>query len=448
MAETKRNPVPWWFVGGLVLLALFVVRGHAADTNVRYVHLAMTGSITEMNVGWYTQDGTATSTVQFGTKAPFAANATGVANEWFSGYGFNHFVVLRDLAPATQYFYRCGDAAGGWSAVYTFTTPPDNTDTPFTIAIYGDMGIVNSQNTANGINKRAINNDIDWVFHVGDISYADDHVFEFQSTWNTWAAMMENTTALKPYMVMPGNHEYTSWDPFLFFETHNFVVYNHRFMMPGSSGEQKSMYYSFDYSNVHFISLSTETSYPDAPFGNDFGDQLSWLEADLIQANQNRHKRPWIIVGGHRPIYSSSAGYSDLDGNPTNNLIPLGGSNSATLQKTFEDLFQKYGVDAYFTGHVHSYERNYPAYKGKKVSDYTNPKAPVGIVVGNAGCIEGLTDMDPSRWNNPPPSWSAFRWGTGWGYGILAVNNLTLKWDFYDASTQSVIDTVTITKTL
>ena len=68
---------------------------------------------------------------------------------------------------------------------------------------------------------------------------------------------------------MSGNHEYTSWDPFLFFETHNFVVYNHRFMMPGStSGAQKSMYYSFDYSNVHFVSLSTETSYPDAPFGS------------------------------------------------------------------------------------------------------------------------------------------------------------------------------------
>ncbi len=51
---------------------------------------------------------------------------------------------------------------------------------------------------------------------------------------------------------------------------------------------------------------------------DDFGDQLSWLEADLAKANQNRHKRPWIIVGGHRPIYSSSQGYSDLEGNPTN----------------------------------------------------------------------------------------------------------------------------------
>jgi hypothetical protein len=378
------------------------------------------------------------------------ANATGVAKEWATGYGFNHFVVLRDLVPGTTYYYRCGDASGGWSEVYSFTTVPhDANKKPFTIAIYGDMGIVNSQNTSKGINSKALRDEFDWVFHVGDISYADDHVFEFQSTWNTWAEMMENTTARKPYMVLPGNHEYTSWDPLLFLETHNFVVYNHRFMMPGaSSGDRKNMYYSFDYSNVHFISISTETSYPDAPFGNDFGDQLAWLEADLIQANRNRKERPWIVVGGHRPIYSSSAGYSDLDGNPTNNWIPLGGSNSATLQKTFEELFQKYGVDAYFTGHVHSYERNYPAYKGQRVSGYTNPKAPVGIVVGNAGCVEGLTDLNPSHWNQPAPSWSAFRWGSGWGYGLLSVDNLTLTWNFYDASTQSVIDSVVITKTV
>jgi hypothetical protein len=35
-------------------------------------------------------------------------------------------------------------------------------------------------------------------------SYADDHVFDFQNTWNTWAGMMENTTSIKPYMVLPG----------------------------------------------------------------------------------------------------------------------------------------------------------------------------------------------------------------------------------------------------
>jgi hypothetical protein len=44
--------------------------------------------------------------VQFGTKPPFTGNATGVANEWFSGYGFNHFAVLRDLLPGTRYYYR------------------------------------------------------------------------------------------------------------------------------------------------------------------------------------------------------------------------------------------------------------------------------------------------------------------------------------------------------
>jgi hypothetical protein len=93
-------------------------------------------------------------------------------------------------------------------------------------------------------------------------SYADDHVFSFQSTWNTFSKNIEPISSTIPYMVLPGNHEYTSYDPFLYFETKNFVVYNHRFSMPKTGTNQsQSMYYSFDYSNVHFISYSTETSY-------------------------------------------------------------------------------------------------------------------------------------------------------------------------------------------
>jgi len=413
------------------------------DTNVRYVHLALTGSPTEMNVGWYTQSGTQTSTVEYNPEGGSTSVATGAAKEWLAGYGFNHFVTLTDLRPATVYTFRCGDAAGGWSALSTFTTAPGDTAKAFAVAIYGDMGIENSQQTADALNKRALNDQFDFVYHVGDISYADDHVFAFQNTWNTWFSMVENTTARKPYMVLPGNHEYTSWDPFLFLHTHNFVVYNSRFMMPGSaSAERKNMYYSFDYGNVHFISMSTETSFPEAPFGNDFGDQLAWLEADLIKANENRKTRPWIIVGGHRPIYCSTQGFSDENGNPTNNWIPLGGSNSKTLQTRFEDLFMKYKVDVIFTGHVHSYERNYPTYQSQILGDYSNPKAPIGIIVGNAGSIEGI---DSGKWVTPAPQWSAFRWRDGFGLGLLKVDQLTLKWEFYSAN-NSLVDSVTINK--
>jgi hypothetical protein len=42
--------------------------------------------------------------------------------------------------------------------------------------------------------------------------------------------------------------------------TNNFTAYNYRFRMPGpESGGFMNMWYSFNYGNVHFISVSTET---------------------------------------------------------------------------------------------------------------------------------------------------------------------------------------------
>lgn len=51
-----------------------------------------------------------------------------------------------------------------------------------------------------------------------------------------------------------------------------------------------------------------------------------------------------------------------------------------------EDLFYKYGVDMYFSGHVHSYERNYPVYQGNvDPNKYNNPKATTHLLIGGAG---------------------------------------------------------------
>ena len=55
--------------------------------------------------------------------------------------------------------------------------------------------------------------------------------------------------------------------------------------------------YSYDYGVVHFIMMSTE---------HDMGNgsrQYTWLENDL--KNVNRSKTPWLILGGHRPMYTS-----------------------------------------------------------------------------------------------------------------------------------------------
>ena len=55
--------------------------------------------------------------------------------------------------------------------------------------------------------------------------------------------------------------------------------------------------YSYDYGIVHFIMMSTEHDFRDG------SRQYKWLENDL--KNVDRKKTPWVVLGGHRPMYSS-----------------------------------------------------------------------------------------------------------------------------------------------
>ena len=56
---------------------------------------------------------------------------------------------------------------------------------------------------------------------------------------------------------------------------------------------------------------------------------------------------------------------------------------------SLEPVFMKYGVDLIIEAHEHSYERLWPVYKGNVYQEnYSNPKAPVHIVSGAAGCNE------------------------------------------------------------
>src|SRR3546814_2860613 len=74
------------------------------------------------------------------------------------------------------------------------------------------------------------------------------------------------------------------------------------------------------------------------------------LKADLEKANSERDVRPWIIVGGHRPIYSVD--------NCDQTGIPSG--TAAAIQAAVEGLFHDYKVDQFWDGHKHAYERHWP----------------------------------------------------------------------------------------
>ncbi|VDM70150.1 unnamed protein product [Strongylus vulgaris] len=87
-----------------------------------------------------------------------------------------------------------------------------------------------------------------------------------------------------------------------------------------------------------------------------------------------------------------------------------------------EPLYLQQSVDLSFWGHEHSYERFYPIADKQFWNDtaaYNNPKAPVYIISGSAGCHTPY-----AQFSNPPLPFSAARIND-YGYSILSVVNST-----------------------
>ncbi|XXQ31750.1 Purple acid phosphatase [Plasmodiophora brassicae] len=405
---------------------------------------------TAVSVSWTTWRGL-TSSALYNPVVVFG-NGTGRHDEKVAGTtrsyssDYHHDVVIAGLKPNGRYFYRCGDEGRGLSIEASFEMPPDG-NAPFTAVVVGDMGTDNSQSTLKRMLERRDSSS--FFMHVGDLAYADDrdHIGsnpDFEVIWNDWQAAITPIASVKPYMVLPGNHDvscHSFGDIWCHKSMTNFTVFNTRFRMPSlESGGVLNLWYSFDYGPAHFIAINTESDYEGAPTtprtvignrGGGFGNQIAWLRKDLERAAANRKARPWIIVMGHRPLYSSHV-----------NDFPR--RQQEKTRATFEGLFLEFKVDLYLSGHVHSYERSYPVAKSQTLgAHYTNPAAPVYVVNGAAGNIEGHDPLPDDA-----PSWSAFRLSNKYGYGVLDIFNHTcLRWQFYSADSDLLEDAFSIVKT-
>ncbi|ALC48861.1 CG1637, partial [Drosophila busckii] len=317
-----------------------------------------------------------------------------------------HRVTLRDLQPNSSYVYHCGSGYG-WSALYNFRTVVSATpDWSPTLAIYGDMGNENAQSLAR-LQQETQLGMYDAILHVGDFAY--DMNTKDARVGDEFMRQIETVAAYLPYMVVPGNHE----------EKFNFSNYRARFSMPGGT---ENLFYSFDLGPVHFIGISTEVYY----FLN-YGlktlvFQYEWLKQDLAAANkpEQRAQRPWIIIYGHRPMYCSNENDNDCTHSETLTRVGWPFVHMFGL----EPLLYEYGVDVAIWAHEHSYERLWPIYdynvrNGTYSSPYENPRAPVHIVTGSAGCKEG---REPFK--GKIPEWSAFH-SQDYGYTRLKAHNRT-----------------------
>jgi len=412
-----------------------------------------------MVVSWQTLFATTTTpTVKYGTAAAnLSSTATGVSHTY--GTVYFHDVVISNLNAKTRYYFSIsGDVT---NTVYNFTTAPAAGSGPIVATIIGDMGIINALQTYNvALNQLLPTSNL--FIHIGDISYADDVFLHdeykeystYETTWDVYQSWMTPITSTVPYMVLPGNHEVACQELLASslcpVSQQNFTAYRQRFRMPsaesGAGAAIGGMWSSFDYGLVHFTMINTETDYPNAPDssntvnGGPFGGngnptQLEWLASDLQKAFNNRGVVPWIVVVGHRPIYSGIAAEVEQDG------------FYAGVTQAFQSLLETYEVDLYMSGHLHMYERLYPIANGSPQffsgNVYTNPTAPTYIVNGAAGNDERHTDVVAYNYTI-----GKYYNNQNYGLGQLTAHNTThLQWQFIRSDTGAVDDELWIIQT-
>ncbi|KAE9281789.1 hypothetical protein PF008_g27795 [Phytophthora fragariae] len=439
------------------------------------LHLAFAGEEagTGMAISWTTFVLEKDPTVWIGTSEANVAKAKGAKIETKSYYKdedyelYSYHAVVNGLKANTKYFYKVGSASTTkfQTSVSSFTTARAAGDeSPFTVAVYGDMG-ADDNSVASNKYVNSLVDEVDFVYHLGDISYADNdfltakNVFGFfyEQVYNKFMNSMTNVMRQMAYMVMVGNHEAECHSPTCLLskskkdQLGNYSAFNSRFRMTSAeSGGVLNMWYSYEYGTVHFTTLSTETDYLNAPsnayftkrvYGG-FGDQLAWLEEDLKAADANRDNVPWIIVGMHRPMYTIRS--CDPDGVPNNDY------EARNVQEAFEELFIKYKVDLVLQGHVHAYERHYPTANNSAIMagvskddmTYTNPKAPVYVISGAAGGPEGHF-----KYKNPPsPEWLVLMDNKHFGITKLLVTPTNLTLTMTESATGMVHDEFSIVK--
>jgi hypothetical protein len=105
-------------------------------------------------------------------------------------------------------------------------------------------------------------------------------------------------------------------------------------------------YYSFDYGNIHFVCLDSNSSVltvdnPATPSVNEDGPMATWLRLDLASTTAT-----WIIAFWHHPPYSKGSHDSDTS------------SQLVSMRTNFNPILENGGVDLVFLGHSHNYERS------------------------------------------------------------------------------------------
>lgn len=269
---------------------------------------------------------------------PEPASLTGSATE--AAAVTDHVVTLGGLSPLTTYHYSIGTAAatlaGGDGSTRFTTPPPAGTPKPTRIWVLGDAGTntVAQARVRNAFYQYTADRLPDLCLLLGDNAYDRGTDVEYQKAFfGMYPAMLRQV----PFWSCLSNHDTAQSVAHV-----NTYPYFHIFTFPtkGECGGVPSgteHYFSFDYGNIHFVSLDSMTSNRSPS-----GPMAAWVAKDLAATTAT-----WIIVLFHHPPYSKGSHDSDTE------------KGMVEMRRNLLPILEQGGADLVLSGHSHCYERSF-----------------------------------------------------------------------------------------
>lgn len=301
----------------------------------------------------------------------------------------NHFeVLISGLIPDSSYLYSVD---GIHNPTFHFHTAPKIGTLPkgrdIRVWILGDSGTASEKKDGKysypwearavldgflSYSAKKNETSTDLILMLGDSAYPNGTDTEWQKAVFDLYRTQLAQTALWPTI---GNHEMgsaehvygkygvyfgpgssTSSDPDSYIDKLDSLPqrmpYLNIFSLPttgemGGAPSKTEQYYSFNYGNLHVVSLDSQLSIRD---DNQRRMMKEWLIADLSENQQT-----WTIVIFHHPPYTKGSHDSNTKAAKLFDLdTPI-----IKLREEFTPVFEEYNVDIVYSGHSHSYERSY-----------------------------------------------------------------------------------------
>ena len=368
-------------LGYLLLLCTQSMGQAVAITRGPYLQVVTPTSVT---IRWRTDQPT-DSRVSYGVKfSQFTQQAT-VAQSTTE-----HIVTLTGLQPTTKYYYTIGSSSAvlaGHSTQYVRTAPVPGSNAPIRFWALGDFGsgTPNQLAVRDQVTRFTATHRPDIWLWLGDNAYNFGRDAEFgQKVFAVYPEFFKNI----PVWPTPGNHDYADNANAMD------IDYYKIFTVPtkaeaGGIASGTSAYYSYDYGNVHFVSLdSYGKEGGQYKLYDTTGTQVQWLKRDLAA-----NKQSWTVVYFHHPPHTKGSHNSDTE----DELI--------RLRQNLTPILERFGVDLVLNGHSHVYERSY------RLRNYTG-------LANTFRKRTNATDSTSFRYDGSPNSCPVISQGAGTVYAV------------------------------